>query len=119
MNIYLYQAALLCGECGDKCKEEQAPPSNPSDEHSFDSNDFPKGPYASDYNEADNPYHCDHCGVFLENPLTSEGVSSLYRMVLKALKDSKWSNALLEWVDFYNVDLKDIINLSLEESEIS
>lgn len=114
MNVYVYQAALLCEECGDKCKAELTAegnaPKNPSNENTFDSDNFPKGPYASDSNEADSPHHCEHCGIFLENPLTNEGHSSLYGMVLEALKAGKCSDALREWVNFYDVDLNDMIN---------
>src|SRR5438445_11753376 len=79
-------------------------------ESSYDSDDFPKGPYASDQNEADTPQHCANCHVFLENPLTSEG----YDYVLAKMADTDERNAAFlpgqilstvvrEWAEFYEL----------------
>jgi hypothetical protein len=68
-------------------KEGRAP-ANPEDETSFDSDEFPKGPYSPD--ESDTPDHCaagEDCldaielddgrkvGAWLENALTEDGVN--------------------------------------------
>lgn len=80
MNVYIFQAALLCEACAQLTKETIARktlfkvPADPDDESSYDSDDYPKGPYANGGGEADCPQHCDHCGVFLENVLTDDGV---------------------------------------------
>jgi hypothetical protein len=114
MDVYAYQAALLCEECGDKViaklTAEGKAPAEPENENTFDSDQFPKGPYAHDSNESDSIQHCDHCGVFLENPLTNEGYNSLYEMVRKALNEGRCSEALREWIDFYDVDLKSLLD---------
>lgn len=114
MNVYIYKAALLCEECGDKCKAKLTvqgkAPADPSNENTFDSDNFPKGPYGSESNDADSIHHCDHCGVFLENPLTEEGYNSLYEMVREALNDGECSDALREWIEFYDVDLKTLLD---------
>lgn len=77
MLAYVYQAALLCPDCAIQVKlslrEAGKVPDNPMDESTFDSGDYPKGPYTDGGGEADSPCHCDHCHVFLENPLTSDG----------------------------------------------
>ncbi len=78
MNAYVYQAALWCEECIRSIKldllQAHMMPNNPGDEKSYDSDDYPKGPYPEGGGEADVPNHCDGCGVFLDNPLTTDGV---------------------------------------------
>lgn len=43
------------------------------DDECGDSDKYPQGPYSDGGGEADSPRHCDHCSVFLENPLTEDG----------------------------------------------
>ena len=75
MKAYMYQAALLCQDCGEaaRAKLDTAGqgPANAADEYSYDSDDYPKGPYADGGGEADCEQHCDHCGEPLDNPLTA------------------------------------------------
>lgn len=77
MDVYMYQAAFLCADCGRKVRAvldaDGRKPADVLDEYSFDSDDYPKGPFADGGGEADCPNHCNHCGVFLENPLTPDG----------------------------------------------
>ena len=49
--------------------------------------------------EADAPQHCDSCGVFLENPLTDEGV----QYVLEAIEEGSGS-CIAEWAAFYDLN---------------
>jgi hypothetical protein len=78
MNAYIYQAGLLCEHCGEdvraRIKREGNAPDDPADESTYDSDAFPQGPYDHGGGEADCPQHCDQCHVFLENPLTTDGV---------------------------------------------
>jgi hypothetical protein len=110
VNVYMYQAALYCEACGEPIcerltKEGNAPP-EPDDESSFDSDDFPKGPFPE--GESDNPQHCDACGVFLENDLTTEGYASTLAMIEERLiKDGELSGATAEWSSFYGIEPKD------------
>jgi len=64
-------------ECGDGIRKlldsKGGRPENVDDETTYDSDDYPKGPYPDGGGEADSPQHCDGCAVFLENDLTSEG----------------------------------------------
>jgi hypothetical protein len=137
MNVFVYQAALLCEECGDSVMDELRrearaeaeyivgkyaeewelkyginPCKQPysaafdalekviirskipavNDQSSYDSDEYPKGPYPDGGGEADTPQHCDHCHCFLENPLTSDG----YDYVREK------QNA--EWDSFYDID---------------
>jgi hypothetical protein len=58
-------------KAGNPAKE----PRDPDDESSYDSDDWPKGPYRHGGGEADCPQHCGACGLFLENALTDDGDS--------------------------------------------
>ena len=89
-----------CPACLDECPEP--------DESTYDSDDWPKGPYPEGGGEADTPNHCASCQLFLENPLTDDG----YRYVLNELAGwldgqrragdgSSMSEAEREWFNFY------------------
>ena len=77
MNAYLYKASLYCEDCGkDTINDLYAKgtvPDDPEDERSYDSDDFPKGPYANGGGESDYEQYCEHCGKPLYNPLTLWG----------------------------------------------
>jgi len=68
MDTYIYNAAMHCEPCilaqfgQDYIEPEMS-----------DSSETPCGPYNSHFQESDAPDHCDQCGAFLENPLTSHG----------------------------------------------
>jgi hypothetical protein len=84
MKIYMYKADLYCEKCTSLIKDElkekwqratslDSRPNIPVDEtneSSYDSDDWPKGPI---YEASDYPQHCGECNLFLENPLTAEG----------------------------------------------
>lgn len=77
MDVYVFQAALLCDGCGEAVRRDLdangCKPEDVEDESSYDSDRYPKGPYANGGGEADCPQHCDHCGTFLDNALTGDG----------------------------------------------
>jgi len=73
MEAYIYQADIYCKECGEKLKLALDSPENPDDETTFDSDEYPKGPFCDGGGEADSPQHCADCKVPLENPLTADG----------------------------------------------
>ncbi|KKL11925.1 hypothetical protein LCGC14_2540860, partial [marine sediment metagenome] len=63
-------------------------------------------PYLDGGGEADTPQHCDHCSVFLENPLTGDG----YAYVIEALLsyragDGGNFDVLTIWFDEYGPDI--------------
>lgn len=94
MNVYMYQAALYCEDCGRAICARLLKGKSPEadDDETFyddDSDKFPKGPYGNGGGEADTPQHCDcgadclnaielgfgwKIGAWLENDLTAEGV---------------------------------------------
>jgi hypothetical protein len=57
---YIYQADVWCDDCGKAiCEQLQKAglaPANPADEHTFDSDEYPKR--AGDDDESDSPQHC-------------------------------------------------------------
>ena len=110
MDAYIYNAALWCDDCirivKKKLKKAGLKPEDPDDEHSYDSDDYPKGPYADGGGEADTPQHCDGCGLFLENPLTSYGNEYVIEAVKedheKIKKGGKPNPVSEEWEDYYD-----------------
>ncbi len=115
MDVCVYQAALLCDECGEKVREdltaEGKAPDNPDDERTYDSDDFPKGPYPDGGGESDSPQHCDSCGIFLENALTSEGLDYVMETLAKEIGEGgKLAPVMREWVEFYDISLTDLFD---------
>ena len=94
-RAYVYRAALLCESCGDHVRATKPRPAhvNEADEPSYDSDDWPKGPYENGGGEADSPQHCDCCGLFLENPLTADGEAYVREACAGAV--------MAEWREFY------------------
>ncbi len=98
MNVFTYNAELLCQPCGEATIEllEKYVPEDERD----DSDRYPQGPTADGGGEADCPQHCVKCDTFLQNPLTNEGV--LY--VVEALgSDSEEQESAQEWAEFYDL----------------
>lgn len=101
-NVYIYQAALYCEDCGEAICAKMATPTEPDNESSYDSDDYPKGPYGDGGGEADSPQHCDSCGAFLENALTRDGVA----YVREAIADASGNaDVLATWAEFYRWEL--------------
>lgn len=101
-DVYMYRAAFLCSHCAGQVMEDLdrrgMKPADIADEASFDSDDYPKGPYPNGGGEADTPQHCDHCDAFLDNPLTSDGEE----YVRDAMEDDSSDAAVLaEWREAY------------------
>jgi len=103
-DVYMFQADLYCEDCGRdiqaKLRKEGKAPEDEDDEESFDSDDFPKGPYGEGGGEADGPHHCgsnEGClnaiklpcgskiGAWLGNPLTNDGIEWLSNTILEDL----------------------------------
>ncbi|KKM09977.1 hypothetical protein LCGC14_1722200 [marine sediment metagenome] len=105
MDVYIYQADLYCANCGEKIKtalEKNNPLHWPATQ--TDSDSYPQGPYPDGGGEADCPRHCDKCGCFLQNPLTSAG----YDYVQKALQQHlhSGSECIGQWFEYYNFFVK-------------
>lgn len=110
MKAFVFQAALLCEHCAAIVMIEKR-----EYEGCEDSDHYPQGPYSEGGGEADCPQHCDHCGLFLENPLTPDGDSYVHEAAKPYIStdlDQSWQevaelaeadgkSALAEWIIFY------------------
>jgi hypothetical protein len=110
MDVYIYGAALYCDACGESIRDELRAsgdaPSDPEDEHTYDSDDYPKGPYPDGGGEADSPQHCDGCGVFLENPLTDDRYRYLLEMLREGWdRDGSITGPCAPWVEHYQIEV--------------
>lgn len=110
MQAYMLQAALICPDCAAEFMANtpkpdhvvQFPNSGEFDESTYDSDEWPKGPYGDGGGEADTPQHCDHCGEFLDNPLTGDGenyVIDAFRDYVDAGKGKL--DVLVQWRNAY------------------
>jgi hypothetical protein len=86
--VFVYSADVWCIECGEKIRAELDAkgerPESPDDEHTYDSDEYPKGP--SEEGESDSPTHCAGCGAHLETELTRDGRRYVAQAVLEALE---------------------------------
>lgn len=98
MRAWIFNAALYCetcaADCLAQCKQEGR-------EDYGCSQTYPQGPYADGGGEADCPQHCDACGVFLENPLTTDGYEYVRSEI--ARHKSEEGPCLREWAEFYEL----------------
>lgn len=97
-NVYIFAADIYCEDCGlairKRLTDSGDEPADPSDEKSYDSDKFPKGPYPDGGGEADSPNHCGDCRKGLGNDLTRAGV----KYVVDALNEARERSDLLdEW----------------------
>ena len=96
MNAYMYRADLYCEGCAEKIIADLVEPGYPEP---WDTDDYPAGPFPDGGGEADCPWHCGSCGVFLENPLTSDG----YEYVRESVQEAIDANPVVsQWAEYYN-----------------
>lgn len=71
----IYQADIYCDSCGDDVRQQITTkgkaPTNPDDETSYDSDEYPKR--ANDDDESDSPQHCGSGETCLEAETLSDG----------------------------------------------
>lgn len=103
MNAYIYQADIYCEDCAAGLVEAR---NLWGSENSGDSEVTPQGPYENGGGEADCPQHCGDCGLFLENPLTSDGVAYT-AAILEARNRGYDSRVIADWAEFYKHELAD------------
>lgn len=112
MLAYVFQAELICFDCGNAYMSNHNQPDhvNMCNEYTYDSGEWPKGPYEEGGGESDTPEHCGRCGVFLHNPLTEDG----YEYVAAAFRgfgdvgDFGDPDILVQWASWYGFDNDDI-----------
>jgi hypothetical protein len=103
---FIYQAEMWCPTCAKEIAADiqknypKQVPADPTDEYSYDSDSYPKGPFFEE--ESDAPEHCAGCHIFLENPLTTHGQEYMQSMVDEALAKGRGEEPhIKEWMDFY------------------
>lgn len=122
MNAYIYCADIYCEECGEAIRQqlrnEGKAPKHPGNESSYDSDQYPKGPFPDGGGECDQPQHCANqadcfnaiefedghkVGVWLGNPLTEEGVRYTREMIAESYGEKNAVTAL--WQEYYAEEL--------------
>lgn len=116
----IYAADVWCSDCADKIREDihkaGTAPADPDDEHSYDSDHFPK--HADDDEESDSPQHCaagaeclnysetsdgEKYGYFFENDLTADGDEYVKETVNENLRDGRMDSPAVElWMPCYS-----------------
>lgn len=110
MDAYIYQGGLLCEACGERIK---AALDVAGVDDNGNSEDYPQ-PSDGD-GESDTPQHCtqgEDCenseeheglprpvGMFLENPLTDDGIG----YVTQQIQQCPRSSVVRMWADFYGI----------------
>ena len=121
---YIYDADLWCNSCGEdivaRLTSEGKAPTNPDDEHSFDSGEFPKA--VGDPGESDCPSHCgggEECleaeilpggrkiGALLSTSLTSDGVEYVKEAVANGGEVAEFWREQFSWIEFPEEETSD------------
>lgn len=117
-HFHIYQAEAYCTACANKIRREltadKQRPANVDDQTTFDSDDYPKGPFELAEEKVDSPMHCATCKKFLPAPLTTDGVNYVVDQIGQYLRNYTGSTSVLDtW-------LKDVKNYTLtnEQREI-
>ena len=97
MLAYVYQADLYCEDCVSAIKASLGFSHEGQSEHTFDSDEYPKGPYPA--GDSDTPDHCGQCGIFLENSLTGDGEQYVKDAIQNGTGDPE---VLATWKEFYS-----------------
>jgi hypothetical protein len=98
--MYIYNAALYCDDCADSIMAE-LDYAGRDDRFDGDSNNYPQ--YCAGSDESDCPEHCDGCGEFLGNDLTSDGVDYVINAVREDLEAGRFGSvACTVWRDYYH-----------------
>lgn len=125
MDAYVFKSALYCDECTrqtlfDAFGADPAGREVPTrevlesvmdargyeSESDYDSDELPKGPYADGGGESDVPQHCEGCGTFLENPLTSDGYDYVRELVADYFNDGRGNPDVLNaWIREYEIEM--------------
>ena len=111
-DAYIFQADIYCADCAESIMAQIAAaggkPADTSDESTFDSDVWPKGPYTDGGGESDTPQHCAGCGTFLENPLTSDGYEYVRESIAEYVSGEGPGGdytVLNQWIEFYEIPL--------------
>ena len=94
---YAYNAALYCDDCAHSIMSDL---DDREDYDDGDSNNYPQ--YCAGSDESDCPEHCDGCGEFLGNDLTSDGADYVINAYREDMESGRTDSvACTVWRDFY------------------
>lgn len=114
---YIYKADVWCDDCGkaicERLKQESKAPADPSNESSYDSDDYPKR--AGDHEESDTPQHCAagaDCLNAIELPggtkvgllfgeLTRDGIGYVKDAIVEAAEGQGDRQVVELWQQYY------------------
>lgn len=113
MNVFIYAADIYCDGCGAEIRRDLdkagKAPATPHIESTYDSDQYPKGPYGDGGGESDCPQHCGGCRAFLENPLTPDGVdyvrAAVADWVATHALGAETDSPVAQWRAFYADEL--------------
>lgn len=110
---------IYCESCGESLRGALSVPVGAilTDERTYDSDQYPKGPFPDGGGESDFPHHCDDCHEFLENPLTTDGYTYLHECVCDAVLTGRVTDVLRGWIEFYEVTLGDILDFAKKRDQ--
>lgn len=92
--MYAYNVAMYCDDCSYDIMEEL------NYDDSGDTDDYPQH---VNNDEADCPQHCDGCGEFLGNSLTSDGADYVINAVRRDMEGGRFDSvACTVWRDYYS-----------------
>ena len=118
-DAYIYDADIYCESCGEAiCRRldfEGLAPDDPDDETTYDSSEYPKGPYPDAGGEADSLQHCACCHMFLGNPLTTEGVRYTLELINEFIGTAHGNTRCL---DLWAEELDTTYSLDLDQQAI-
>jgi len=112
---YIYQASIWCDDCGEAIRKrldeagERPEDLDLDDESSFDSDDYPKGPFSDD-DESDTPNHCaseEECPNAIElddGRKVGAIVSGLTEDGVAYVRDAKDSPCVRAWREHYDIE---------------
>ena len=99
MDYYIYAADVYCPHCTvgiiNAIVAAGEAPANPADEHTYDSGDYPKGPYSDA--ETDTPQNCANCGDYIEGPLTDAGVDYVVEAMEHDINRQHTNSVVRDW----------------------
>ena len=117
--MFAYQADLYCDDCGDDIRAEQEERVSNCPALKDDSDAYPQ--WAPDDSESDCPQHCAACGVFLENPLTDEGIGYVVGAVQEFISSRNPDNhyaatrgdatVIKQWVEYYDIPVDEVFDI--------
>lgn len=117
-KVWVFKALYVCEACVADFKARTSRPAHvdENDEHSYDSDVWPKGPFYTSEMRVDAPVHCDSCGALAICGLTDDGVFYVADCLREACASSIPTEVLDGWANVYGGLLEtggetDVLNL--------